>query len=324
MSGRVAATIHAIMPEQIINWRTIRDGSQTKLSLVVIAESDETPAADGYTVDTVNVLRELALVGGVYTERMHRKIDGRWVAGEAYSPTDATGSTWDTIPFTFVGAINNDTNADMPPSLGLVNINVGHYRNSADFEDSVYFCGQAQPWMSGVTVDHLKALKDAGVYVGGRNLLAVPDGGKFAFAQAGENPAVRQAMLDKLDMMIALGARLMTPGSATKTATQAASDVEAQTSIISLVASNVSEAYTQAIVWCCLFVGADSSAVEYTISSDFADISTDPQVLQQMVAGFLQGAVPLADYVTYMKRRGLFDDEKPIDDYADGLSRRTE
>ncbi len=50
---------------------------------------------------------------------------------------------WDEIPFTFVGAQNNDPTIDDSPLAALVEINHGHYRNSADYEDSVWFCGRA-------------------------------------------------------------------------------------------------------------------------------------------------------------------------------------
>ena len=322
LSGRVTATTHHIRPEQIINWRAVRDGARVRLALVVIAEQAETIADDGYTVETEVVLRELYLdADGVYQERKWRKIKDKWQAVEFATPTDASGNTWDEIPFTFVGSMNNDSDCDQPPSLGIVNLNVGHYRNSADYEDSVYFAGQPQPWMSGVTVDHLTEMKNAGMYIGGRHLIPVPPGETFGFAQAAGNPMVRQAMLDKLDMMIALGARIMQPGSATKTATQAAGEIESQTSILSLVASNVSEAYTQALVWCARFVGASQDGIEYTLNQEFISTITDPQELQQIVSGFIQGAVPMADYVLYMKRRGLFDDAKPVEEYADDLSR---
>lgn len=324
LSGRIIPTIHYLNAESIINWRVIQDGARVRLSLVVFAENDEHTGSDGYSVEYVPALRELALIDGIYTERKWIKgRDGYELASESV-PTDADGNVWTEIPFAFIGSENNDSSCDIAPLGPLAEINIGHYRNSADYEDSVFYSGQAQPWMVGATVDHLDAMKKAGVYIGGRMLLAVPDGGSFGFAQAGPNPLVRQAMLDKLDMMIALGARMMQAGSAVKTAAQVVSENEAQHSILSLVAGNVSDAYTQAISWCGRYIGADTTDAEYTLNTEFVALATDAQELAQIVAGFVQGAVPMGDYVGYMQRRGYFDAEKTIEQYAEELPTRTE
>jgi hypothetical protein len=42
-------------------------------------------------------------------------------------------------------------------------------------------------------------------------------------------------------------------------------------------------------------------------------------MLQQMIAGFLQGAIPLSDYHRWMQRNQLADEEQSLDDYSEGL-----
>lgn len=76
-----------------------------------------------------------------------------------YQPKPKGKDSWDEIPFTFVGAQNNDPTIDDSPLAALVEINHGHFRNSADYEDSVWFCGQVQPYMTGLDEgwrDHLE------------------------------------------------------------------------------------------------------------------------------------------------------------------------
>lgn len=321
VDGRVVATIHRLEPEQIINWRTTRDGSNVKLSLVAIMEESEEPDPDDpYILEPTEKVRELFLdEAGDYNERVWKKVNDKWEAGDPYIPVDAKGNKWRQIPFTFIGSENNDTEIDPPPLLPIVDLNVGHYRNSADYEDSIWYCGQVQPWMSGVTQDHIDMMNKNNMYVGSRNLLGVPDGEQFGFAQANPNPAVRQAMEDKVNMMISLGARLMSTGSATKTATQVAGEREAQTSLLSLVASNVSEAYTQAIEWVGRYLGIEDDDAAYTLNQEFLAITADAQMAQAVMRGFIEGTVPLPDYVRYMKRVDLFDDERTLEDYADYL-----
>jgi hypothetical protein len=158
------------------------------------------------------------------------------------------------------------------------------------------------------------------MYAGSRNLIGVPEGGEFGFATAPPNPMVRQAMLDKVDQMVSLGARIMQQGSATKTASQIMGEREAQTSVLALVASNVSEAFTQCLNWVARYMGSDDSELAYTLNQEFVEMEIDAPKLQQIVAGFMQGAIPMGDYTRLMRRYGLFDDATPDEDYADLLT----
>lgn len=321
-SGRMSATIHRFEPENILNWKTTRDGSRVKLSMVVLREYAEEPKPDDpYVIESVPVIRELSLnEDGYYEEQEWRAgEDKEWYrSGDPVAPLDSAGNRWTEIPFTFVGSRNNGSDVDDPPLLPIVNLNIGHYRNSADYEDSVWFCGQVQPWMSGVNEDHLSLLTKHGQYVGSRTLLAVPSGESFGMEQAEGNPMVRQAMLDKVEQMVSLGARMMTQGSAVKTAEQSRGEREAETSVLALVASNVSEAYARCLGWVAAFMG-ESDAPEYELEHDFLSLSPDGQMAQTVMMGFLQGSMPLADYVAWMKRAGLFMDDKTVEEYAEEL-----
>ena len=325
IEGRYVATIHRFEPEQIINWRVVTENATTKLKFVVLEEYKEKP--DQYTTDRYRTLRELYLDDdGIYKERHWSDLDGSLSVVDQVTPTDAQGNVWREIPFMFVGSENNDAKVDRSVMLPLVELNIGHYRNSADWEDSVWYCGQPQPWMSNVTEDHLQLMKQYGMYVGSREVLGVPDGGAFSFAAAPPNPLVRQAMQDKVEMMLALGARIIQPGGAARTATEIAGQREAQHSILSLIAQNTSEAYTQCLQWAGRYMGVsdnDMADIGYEINSDFVAVESSPQELQQMMAGFIQGTIPTTDYIAYMKKVGKFDAEKKTEDYVDLLTQAT-
>jgi len=322
IEGRFVATIHRLEPEQVINWRTTTVGARTKLSLVVIRETKE--KTDRYAVDTYETIRELYIdEQGFYAERFWSNENGAWQVLSTTEPTDAEGNRWSEIPFIFVGAENNDTSVDRPVMLPIVEVNIGHYRNSADWEDSVWYSGQPQPYMIGMTQDHVEMMQELGMYVGSRNILGVPEGGSFGFATPPPNPIVREAMSDKVEMMLALGARLLQPGSTAKTATEVAGIREAQHSVLSLIAANASEAYTQALQWAARYMGVapgpEMEDIAYAINQDYNVADASPQELQAMMAGFVQGSIPISDYVRYMKRVGHFDNERSEEDYGDLL-----
>ena len=58
-------------------------------------------------------------------------------------------------------------------------LNLAHYRNSADYEDSVFFNGQPQPWMAGLTEEWRDWLKKEGIVIGSRVILPLPENGSF-------------------------------------------------------------------------------------------------------------------------------------------------
>lgn len=321
LNGEAVATINQFSPEDIINWRLRSRGSKVVLELVVLAVSDERVGSDGYSMEVIPQRRELFLdEDGYYAERTWEKDkDNQWApVDDPHYPTDHSGNRFKEIPFVFVGAENNDSTVDSPNMLALVELNIGHYRNSADWEDSVWFSGQPQPWMSGVTQAHVDMMKKNDMYVGSRNVLGVPSGEKFGFAAPPHNPIVRQAMVDKVDLMVQLGARMIQPGTAAKTATQVGGEREVQHSVLSLIASNISDAYRQALRFAGMFMGTGAEST-FELNEDFVDPEADPSELKEIIAGFVQGAIPARDYVEYMQGRSLFDPEKNAEDYIEQL-----
>lgn len=318
---RFFATIHRFQPDQIINWRTVTTGAVTKLALVVVREAEE--IVEGYEIEERDVIRELALdeAGNYFVRRWVQIGDTEeFFPEEQTYPTDAAGNRLREIPFTFVGSENNDPGVDPAPMLDIVRVNIGHYRNSADYEDSVFYAGQVQPWMSGADESIYEMMEQREFYIGSRMLMPVPTGETFGFADPGANPLVRQAMVDKIDQMIGLGARFIQSAGAGKTDYEARSDSLAQNSTLSLIAANASDAYTECLQWCALFMGEDESELQYALNQDFTAIAATPAALAAWVKSYIDGAVPQSDYIQWMKRNGFFNAEKADDEIAEELN----
>lgn len=320
--GRYFATVHRLRAEQVINWQTMADGANVKLSLVVFRYQDEQLV--DYEIKCTDKIKELALDEfGFYFvrewEKMKTAEDGeKWIEGEPVYPEDASGNRFREIPFTFVGATNNDAEIDEQPMYGLAKLNIAHYRNSADFEDSVFWSGQSQPYVRGADEAWFDLVEQHDIRIGSRQVMPVPENGDFGFATPAPNPLVRQAMIDKVELMIGIGARFISPGGSAKTAYEAGADRESQHSILSMVANNVSDAYTRALAWVAAFMGTD--APEYVIDSDYSDVGSTPQLLAVWVKGYLDGAVPEEQYIGWMQRQGYFDAQAEQDEIAEQLS----
>ena len=321
-AGRVAAVCHRFDPLAIRDWDTRTEGAAVRLSYVVLADVSYERTDEGRVRYDVRI--ELSLDdAGIYRVQRWRKgpdDEDYYRHGDELTPLDASGRPWTEIPFMFVGSESNTPTVDSPPLLGIVGLNIGHLNNSAIYEDSVSICGQPQPWVSGLTADQARQLRSTGFAWGAGELLPVPTGERAGMEQAAPNTLAREAMRDKIELAVGLGANFIQPGSAVKTATQSGGEQRVQHSILSLIASNISEAYTQALVWMHRFmIGDVTGELEYTVSQDFVDPKADPNELREIIAGFMAGALPVGDYVRYMKRHNLFDEEKPDADYAEEL-----
>ena len=321
LNGKVFATITRYDARDIINWRTERVGSKVKPVLVVLKSTRPETEPDGYTLKDKDIRIELALEEGVYVQRewcQNEQLE--WYIDSEVFPRDGSGALLDYIPFVFVGSEANTTQVDHPPMYDLAKINVGHYNNSAIYEDSVFTVGQVQPWMSGLNQETVDLMKQNNMYVGSGRLIGVPSGERFDFAQAQPNMLAREAMMDKVQLMIGLGAMFMQQGGVAKTAAQIDGELMAQHSVLSLIAHNVSEAYEIALEIAGQFMGVRGEAeYEYNLSQDFIDPKADAQMLNAVVASFLQGVLPVSDLFAWQKKHGLISSEKELEDYQEEL-----
>lgn len=317
-SRGIRATVASYEAEAVINWRTRLVGGQHLLSLVVLHEKYDTETLDGFGIETKDQYRVLKLdESGLYVQELWRNESG-WNVVETREPTDGKGQRWKLIPFQFLGSENNDSSIDDAPLYDMAEINIGHYRNSADYEEAAYLVGQPQPWMAGLGQHDIDRMEEQGLYLGSRAPWLLPQGGTCGVWQAQANSVAKEAMDAKEDQMVALGARLIERGSATKTATQAASDSAAEHSVLSLLVSNVSEGYTQALQWVAQFENATGD-VEYKLNQDFTQITLDANIMAGLFNAVQGGQLPQADFWQYLRDRGVIDPEKTDEMIRDEL-----
>lgn len=316
--GDIRPNVIRYQPEQIINWATEKRGGVTVLSLIVLYERIE--QRNNYAITQLEQWRELSLDAGQYVVRLWQKdAKGDLVVIDTFMPTQGSGQPWDRIPFTFIGATNNDATIDDAPLYDLAELNLAHYRNSADFEEAAFLVGQPQIWLSGASAAWSKAMADEGVYVGSRAILPVPSGEQAGLLQPEENTMSRTGMQDKVADMAGIGARILVKGEAVKTAEQSRSETQAAQSVLSLCCDNVSEAFTKALSWAANFQNV-SGECSFAIDTEFGGLSTDPQQLAEVVKTWQAGAMPTSDKNSYLRRAGLVDQGKTDEQIAEEIA----
>lgn len=322
-SGEIRPIVKAYRPENIINWRTKRVGAKVKLSLVVLVETMDVED-DGFEAKTVVAYRVLRLnEAGEYTVQMYVEDtkagkDTIREEGVLVTPKKADGSSFDFIPFQFLGPENNDPNIDAAPLYAMATLNIAHYRNSADFEDSCFVAGQPTPYFSGLTEEWVHNVMKGKVYLGSRGGIMLPKGGLAGLLQANPNSMPKEAMEHKEHQMVALGAKLVEERTIRRTATEARQDEASETSILGSSTKNVNDGYATALMWAQMFTSGTGEIV-FTLNSDFDLSNMTPSERQQLVAEWQAEAITWTEMRTALKRTRIAfeDDEAAREDIAE-------
>ena len=329
IAGNIRPTITLYKPECIINWRTRKIGSKLMLVLVVLRES-YVVEDDGFAETTGTQYRVLRLdAAGNYTVELWRDIDQAGMAQrEFYTPTDGAGKPLREIPFTFVGAEDNDPDIDRPPLLDIAEINKAHYLNSADYEEAVFIVGQPTPVFAGLTkswvddvfteeVDdgHGVKRKRSTVRLGSRAAIPLPAGGSAELLQAQPNTLAKEAMEHKEAQMIALGAKLIENTGTQQTATESTIDAVMDNSVLGTAARNVSKAYRQCLTWANLFntgqMVDDDKIIDYELSTDFIGRGMTAADRTEIVSEWVKGAITWEEMRWNLKRSGVaYEDDE--------------
>lgn len=318
LEGRVRPTLLLYEPWTVINWRTRVVGSETLLSLVVLSET-YLKSDDGFKPEYAPQLRVLRLDddSNTYSVEIWQKGDDGWqVAVPKSTPLDASGKPFASIPFTFIGSENNEATPDEPPLYDMAVLNIAHFNNSADLEDSTYKVGQPMFYFGGLTESWVRDVLKGEVHVGSSRAVLLPTGGSAGIIQAAPNTMAKDGMEHKERQMKALGAKLVEDKAVQRTATEAGMEEASETSILTSAANNVSAAYTSALRFAAQFVGeanVSDDALAYQLNTDLAISRMGPQDRQQLMAEWQGGAMSWHEYRWNMRRAGLvYDDDDAV------------
>lgn len=314
-SGDIRPTITLFEPWNVINWRTIKRGGREILSMVVLKET-YIKTDDGFEETEGTQWRVLELNAfGEYFVTIWR--DTQPISRvQMFTPKDSNGNAITEIPFTFIGSEDNDPTVDNPPLYDLASLNIGHYRNSADYEESCYIVGQPTPYFTGLTENWVKEILKGEVQLGARAAVPLPAGSTAGLLQASENSMPFEAMQHKERQMVALGAKLVEQQSVQRTATEAGLEHSDETSVLSASADNVSDAVTFSLRWCGVFIGIETAAgvqddagvktpFQFDLNTEFDLLKLAPDERQQLITEWQADAISWSEMRANMLRGGI-------------------
>lgn len=278
--------------ESIINWKTAWIGNKTALTLVVLTEE---AALEGNEFEhkTETRYRVLDLFNGAYRVRVFRiddKGEDEQVGGDIFPVM--SGKPLDFIPFFFLGVDDTTPQLDLPPFLDLVDLNLDHYRMSADHKHGLHFTGLP----TGVITGYRPENENDKLYVGAAHFLVLPDPqAKASFLEyTGQGLGAIVQELERTEQQMAiLGARLLTAEKkATETAQTAQIHRAGESSVLSSIASTISRALTQALTLFSKWAGSDAEC-KVELNQEFLPPEMTPQELSALVSAWQTGAISM-------------------------------
>lgn len=330
-------------PENIINWKeAVVDGRRQPVK-VCLYEEVSVDGADEFTSVCEERVRVYDLrnyetpnqapgnpegtTGRFVEVRLFRKVEGadsnqqkrvEWELVEGYPIVLKIpgGKLIDFIPFKFINPSSTNAEVEKPPIIDLVNVNLSHYRNSADIEHGLHFTALPQPWVAGFVLD------TGGSLAIGSSKAWVTDNenakaGYLEFSGTGLG-AIREQMAEKKLQMAVLGARLLEEQ---KKDAEAAETVRlrqsGEKSVLSAIARSVSEGIEQVLVWVARWAGLNDKAIDFNLNQDFGMDELDGPRLTALMSMQQGGTLSFDAFFYNLQRAEMYPDGHTLEKERD-------
>lgn len=309
--------------ESIINWRTAWRNNRTMLTRVVLEESAEiVDPVDRFAFKTEKRWRVLELSeAGQYQVEVYRKNPGgqdELLDGYPIIP-QLRGQPLPVIPFQFIGTDDCTPQIDLPPLLGLANVNISHYQTTADLEHGAHKTALPQPWIAGLTPEYGPDGKPLPVtlYMGGGTAWILPTGAEAGMLEYnGQGLGSLEARATaKERMMAVLGARMLEQQKAGVEAAETAGiHRSGEQSALASIGATISDGLRQALEWFDLWAGGDGNA-EFKLNDEFFERILTAQEVAELVKGWQSGAFTESEMFEKLKKGGWIRDDKELEDH---------
>jgi hypothetical protein len=305
----------------ITNWKTRVINSISVLSLVVLKEINKQPI-DEFTDKDVVQYRVLDLFdvtdsNGVVSTQYRVRVmevqkdentgEEKDVVVEGPFFPKLNGKQMDFIPFQFVGPENTNWQVCEPPLLDLVEVNLSHFRVTADYEHGCHFTGLPTPVISGYVPEN----QNEKFYIGSLSAWVFPNASaKAAYLEfTGQGlTCLRTNLEDKKKDMAVLGARMLeAEPTAVQSANTAAIHRGGEQSMLAAIAETVSTAIQRMLGWFCQFANASATDVKFRLNKDFFPIPMDSLTLTAIVAAWQNQAIDFETMIDNLKSGEIVD-----------------
>lgn len=273
--------------EAIINWKLDIIDNIEKLSMVMIEGNIEVPdPADRYVPKNKTIWKELYLEDGICKSReWERKSDnaGNMVFTEVqdsqYIPL-MNDKPLTEIPVYFITANGINNYIEKAVMSDFVNMNLGHYINSADNENRLHYTGAATAILRGWAKDKTFPIGGAAEF---------PENGGAEWMTVASDAGLKEEMRHKEEQIAALGSSVLS-GKGRYVASAETSNITSQGEYATLadISRALSDSMTIIMSFFMAWAGSDADVkIEY--NTDFKVEKIDPQMLTALMGAVQSG-----------------------------------
>lgn len=282
--------------ESIINWRTSDNG---QLTMVVLQETYVEPSgADPYVVEEKIRYRRLEIIDDLLQITVSLKGTGKDYVDSAPTTIYNTGLQMDFIPFFCATPTGLSIEPVKPPMQDIVDINLSHYRSSADLEHGRHFTGLPTPYVIG-------AESQAKMHIGSTTAWVIPDAsakvGYLEFTGQGLM-SLEKALAEKQSQLASLSARMIdnsTRGS------EAAETVKlrymSETASLKAIVRSAQAILSAVYTTIAFMEGLDKNGVKIKLGTDFLDTKLSANELTAWTNAYLGGSISKEIFVHALK-----------------------
>ena len=312
--------------ENIINWKFKQINNVWTLCQVVLAEEFTQPAKDasGNELEFDNVTEPRYRVLDLENDTTYRnrvfRIDemGNDSVIETTYPL-MNNKFLNFIPFVVITEDGVSFEVEEPPLLDLVDLNLSHFRTSADYEQGCHFTALPTLFIAGwePAVPTAGGVPDK-VYLGSQSAICMSDPtAKAQFVEfTGQGLQAVENNLDRKEQQMAiLGARMIAgEKKQAETATTSAIHRTGENSILSAFSIAVSLGLTKVVTWFSNWTG-NNTECKYELNRDFLPVAVDGPTLTAVTAIWQAGGMSDEEYFDWMQRGDLIEAEMTFDEH---------
>ena len=313
----------------ITNWQTQRIGGKQVLTQVILHEIATMPSDDPFRPSQTEQYRQLSLQVQTTTDGPDgQRVDVRFEYHNIVWQPEVTknesgreriewkvvsdtvplrrGAAIPFIPFTFFGPGGLDPMPLRPPLIDLVEVNLAHYRVSADHKHALFLTAQPTPWVTGAKEGDSTDLKigssTAWVFEAADTKV-----GMLEFTGEGVE-AMQSDLKDMQQQMSVLGARLL---EVPPTHQEAASAVRMRhagdDAVLQKIAMSVGGGLTQVLRQHAWWSGTGEydETINASLSREFFAVRMGPEELNALLLAVQAGQLSYATFYRQLQLGGI-------------------
>ena len=288
----------------ITNWRM----DHNTLTLVIVREDYYKPKDDDlYDTELVEKYREMYIdENGYYAVRLwEQERNNEFKVVDEIEPT-IRGQRMDYIPFVFCNTRDTSPTVTEPLLHNLAQLNVSHYRTSADIEHAAHYTALPQAWLAGDLQEETATLQ-----IGTNTVWQLEKDSKVGYLEFGGAgiKSLQEILQHKEEMMADIGSRLLQGKKGVESVEALRIRSGSESSALVTIACSLESAITQILHYYYNWMGADGhDNYLFELSKDFTNVKMGPQELKALVDAFIAGTISEDTFLMNLYEGEIVDD----------------